>query len=159
MQAYEDLIAAGRCRLVAMSVFASGALPPQEALEFVCQFPQIESIVFGASSRRNIAQTKQLIDRVDAPLARVRRWTAPHSKTRTWGMNRKVRLLNVDVDDITMDELVENFREGVMLTLHVDSIMKLQKDRDFYRSAAEIRRGHLRQPDPGRRGRGCSALR
>ena len=45
---------------------------------------------------------------------------------------RKVRLLNVDVDDITMDELVENFRQGVMLTLHVDMIMKLQKDRDFY---------------------------
>ena len=64
MQAYEELIAQGRCRLVAMSVFASGALPPQEALEYVCQFPQIESIVFGASSRRNIAQTKQLIDRL-----------------------------------------------------------------------------------------------
>ena len=47
-------------------------------------------------------------------------------------MGRKVRLLNVDVDDITMDELVENFREGVMLTLHVDMIMKLQKDREFY---------------------------
>lgn len=47
-------------------------------------------------------------------------------------MDRKVRLLNVDVDDITMEELVENFREGVMLTLHVDSIMKLQKDRDYY---------------------------
>lgn len=48
-------------------------------------------------------------------------------------MHRKVRLLNVDVDDITMNELVENFRQGVMLTLHVDSIMKLQKDADFYR--------------------------
>ena len=47
--------------------------------------------------------------------------------------NRRVRLLNAEVDDITMDELVEGFREGVMLTLHVDSIMKLQKDRDFYR--------------------------
>jgi exopolysaccharide biosynthesis WecB/TagA/CpsF family protein len=47
-------------------------------------------------------------------------------------MSRKVRLLNAEVDDITMDELVENFREGVMLTLHVDSIMKLQKDVDFY---------------------------
>lgn len=45
---------------------------------------------------------------------------------------RKVRLLNVEVDDISMDELVESFRQGVMLTLHVDSIMKLQKDRDFY---------------------------
>ena len=47
-------------------------------------------------------------------------------------MYRKVRLLNVDVDDLTMRELVETFRSGVMLTLHVDSIMKLQKDRDFY---------------------------
>jgi N-acetylglucosaminyldiphosphoundecaprenol N-acetyl-beta-D-mannosaminyltransferase len=48
-------------------------------------------------------------------------------------MHRKVRLLNVDVDDIGMDELVETFREGVMLTLHVDMIMKLQKDGEFYR--------------------------
>jgi N-acetylglucosaminyldiphosphoundecaprenol N-acetyl-beta-D-mannosaminyltransferase len=47
-------------------------------------------------------------------------------------MRRKVRLLNVDVDDVTMDELVETFRCGVMLTLHVDMIMKLQKDREFY---------------------------
>jgi hypothetical protein len=61
MPAYEELIASGRCRLIAMSVFASGALPPQEALEYVCRRP-IQSIVFGASSRRNIAQTKRLID-------------------------------------------------------------------------------------------------
>ena len=46
---------------------------------------------------------------------------------------RKVRLLNVDVDDITLDELVENFRQGVMLTLHVDMIMKLQQDEEFFR--------------------------
>jgi exopolysaccharide biosynthesis WecB/TagA/CpsF family protein len=47
-------------------------------------------------------------------------------------MHRRVRLLNVDVDDIAMEDLVETFRDGVMLTLHVDSIMKLQKDREFY---------------------------
>lgn len=47
-------------------------------------------------------------------------------------MYRKVRLLNVEVDDVGMDELVETFRQGVMLTLHVDMIMKLQKDREFY---------------------------
>jgi exopolysaccharide biosynthesis WecB/TagA/CpsF family protein len=47
-------------------------------------------------------------------------------------MYRKVKLLNVEVDDLGMDELVETFRQGVMLTLHVDSIMKLQKDREFY---------------------------
>ena len=64
MQAYEALIAEGRCRLIAMSVFASGALPPQQALEYVCQYPQIHSILFGASSRRNIAQTTQMIERL-----------------------------------------------------------------------------------------------
>jgi hypothetical protein len=64
MAAYEEIIAQGQCRLIAMSVFASGALPAQEALEYVCKYPHIESIVFGASSRRNIAQTKQLIDRL-----------------------------------------------------------------------------------------------
>lgn len=64
MQAYEDLMLHGRCRLIAMSVFASGALPPQEALEYVCKYPHVRAIVFGASSRRNIAQTKQLIDRL-----------------------------------------------------------------------------------------------
>ena len=62
--AYEELITPGRCRLIAMSVFASGALPPKETLEFVCKYPQIESIVFRASSRPNIVQTRQLIDRL-----------------------------------------------------------------------------------------------
>lgn len=66
MQAYDELIRSGRCRMIAMSVFASGALPPEEALEFVCAYPEIESIVFGASSRKNIAQTKQLIERLSA---------------------------------------------------------------------------------------------
>lgn len=45
---------------------------------------------------------------------------------------RRVRLLNVEVDDVTMDELVESFREGMLLTVHVDMIMKLQDDREFW---------------------------
>lgn len=47
-------------------------------------------------------------------------------------MYPRVRLLNVEVDDITMEELVDTFREGLLLTLHVDMIMKLQKDREFF---------------------------
>ena len=62
MQAYESMVAQGECRLIAMSVFASGALAPREALEYVCRQPQIRSIVFGASSRRNIAHTARLIE-------------------------------------------------------------------------------------------------
>ena len=43
-------------------VLASGAIPPREAIEWVCERPRIESIVFGASSRGNIEQTISLID-------------------------------------------------------------------------------------------------
>jgi exopolysaccharide biosynthesis WecB/TagA/CpsF family protein len=50
----------------------------------------------------------------------------------------KVPLLNVFVHDVTMDEVVENFTEGMMLTLHVDMIMKLQQDRDFYKVFGEF---------------------
>ena len=62
MDLYEKTIATRRFRPVAMSVLASGALSPREAIEYVCGQPGIESIVFGASSRGNIRQTKQLID-------------------------------------------------------------------------------------------------
>jgi UDP-N-acetyl-D-mannosaminuronic acid transferase (WecB/TagA/CpsF family) len=47
-------------------------------------------------------------------------------------MAKKVRLLNVDVDDITLDELIDSFQEGLLLTVHVDMIVKLQKDRELY---------------------------
>jgi hypothetical protein len=60
--AYEEAIAKRRFRPVAMSVLASGAIPPREAIEYVCKQTRIESIVFGASSRGNIRQTKSLID-------------------------------------------------------------------------------------------------
>jgi hypothetical protein len=66
MAAYEELMLSARCRLIAMSVFASGALAPREALEYVCQRPGVRSIVFGASSRKNIAQTRQLVEELSA---------------------------------------------------------------------------------------------
>jgi len=62
LESYRAAIANRKFRAVAMSVFASGALQPREALEYVCGHPNIKSIVFGASSRSNIRQTKQLID-------------------------------------------------------------------------------------------------
>ena len=52
--------------------------------------------------------------------------------------NARIPILNVEVDNITMDELVTNFDNGALLTLHVDMIMKLQKDRDFYDILSEF---------------------
>ena len=45
-----------------MSVFASGAIPAEDAIEWVCAQPNIASIVFGASTQRNIRHTRELVD-------------------------------------------------------------------------------------------------
>ncbi len=59
---YERLVASGRFRPIAMSVLASGAISPRDAIAYVCGQKGIESIVFGASGGGNIRQTKALID-------------------------------------------------------------------------------------------------
>ena len=69
--AYEKAIATRRFQPIAMSVMASGAIAPREALEYVCAQPNIGSIVFGASSRANIRGTRQLVE--DLGRARVQR--------------------------------------------------------------------------------------
>jgi len=65
-EAYERAIATRRFRPIAMSVFASGALAPREALAYVCAQKGIRSIVFGASSRANIRSTRQLVQELDS---------------------------------------------------------------------------------------------
>ena len=59
--AYRDLLRTRRCRAIAMSVLASGAIPPREAIEWACGLEGLSSIVFGASSPRNIRDTRDLI--------------------------------------------------------------------------------------------------
>ena len=61
--AYQSALRDRKFRAIAMSVFASGAIAPEEAIEWVCQQPNIESIVFGASSRGHIRNTRELVDR------------------------------------------------------------------------------------------------
>ncbi len=65
IEAYDRALAEKPMRCIAMSVLASGAIPPAEALEWVCERPGIESIVFGASSDANIASTVGLINDFD----------------------------------------------------------------------------------------------
>ncbi|MFV2039945.1 MAG: hypothetical protein ACC660_06855 [Acidimicrobiales bacterium] len=66
IEAYDRVLQEKSVRCIAMSVLASGAIPAAEALEWVCERPQIESIVFGASSDANIASTVGLIQRFDS---------------------------------------------------------------------------------------------
>lgn len=44
----------------------------------------------------------------------------------------KIRILNVDVLNITRRQLLENLNEGVLITPNLDHLIKLQNDREFY---------------------------
>jgi hypothetical protein len=63
VEAYERALAKRHFRAIAMSVFASGAIAPEEAIKWICEHPQIRSVVFGASSRANIRSTRTLMER------------------------------------------------------------------------------------------------
>jgi hypothetical protein len=64
---YEAILHQNRCRVIAMQVLAGGAVSPREAIEYVCRLPNIESILFGASSKTNIQETVSLIRQYSAP--------------------------------------------------------------------------------------------
>ncbi|MFP5236370.1 MAG: hypothetical protein ACLGSD_10740 [Acidobacteriota bacterium] len=67
-QAYEQTVREGRQRFIAMSVFASGAVPPREASEYVAGFDNIDGVLFGASSKDHIGETVQLFQTQSAPV-------------------------------------------------------------------------------------------
>ena len=58
---YEEALRSKTFRAMAMSVFASGAIPADEAIDYVCGLPNIQGIVFGASSKAHISETRELI--------------------------------------------------------------------------------------------------
>lgn len=62
---YEETLKRRKFRAVAMQVLGGGAIPPKEALEYVSNLPNIESILFGASSKANIENTVTTIHQFD----------------------------------------------------------------------------------------------
>jgi hypothetical protein len=59
-ESYEAVVSNPRQRFIAMSVFASGAVPAPEAVEYVERFAGVEAVLFGASSQEHIEQTARL---------------------------------------------------------------------------------------------------
>ena len=59
---YENTLKNKRFQPIAMSVLASGAVKPKDAIEYVCGHLGIQTVVFGASSKQHIVETKKLID-------------------------------------------------------------------------------------------------
>ncbi len=62
IEAYERTLKEKEFRPIAMSILASGGVRPREAVEYVCGQKAIQAIVFGASSKLHIVETKELIE-------------------------------------------------------------------------------------------------
>lgn len=62
IEIYEKYLNEKQFRPIAMQVLAAGALKPKEAIEYLCKFPKIGSVLFGASSKSHIKETKELIE-------------------------------------------------------------------------------------------------
>ncbi|WP_433585728.1 hypothetical protein [Microbacterium hydrocarbonoxydans] len=61
IDAYKTALRERPFRPVAMSVFASGAIAPRPALQWIHDHANVESIVFGASSRSSIESTTAIV--------------------------------------------------------------------------------------------------
>lgn len=59
-EAYESTLAEKNFQAMAMSVMAAGVIPPREALRYVLELPNVQSVIFGASTEKNILETKRL---------------------------------------------------------------------------------------------------
>lgn len=49
----------------------------------------------------------------------------------------KMKILNVEIDNITTDELLAQLKRGVLVTPNVDDMMKHQRDEEFHRYASQ----------------------
>jgi N-acetylglucosaminyldiphosphoundecaprenol N-acetyl-beta-D-mannosaminyltransferase len=47
-------------------------------------------------------------------------------------LTNKVKMLNVEMDNLTTQELLKEYHQGLLVTPNIDHLIKLQKDRDFY---------------------------
>ena len=62
VEKYEIYLREKSMRAIAMQVLAAGALRPKEAIEYIGTLPNVKSVLFGASSKGHISETKDLIE-------------------------------------------------------------------------------------------------
>jgi hypothetical protein len=58
---YERILSERKCRIIAMQIFAAGAIRPEDAIEYICGLEGVESILYGASTSDHISHTNRLI--------------------------------------------------------------------------------------------------
>lgn len=60
-EACEETLARGTSDVIAMSVFAAGLVPPKEAAAYLAGLANVDSVVFGASTREHVSETASLL--------------------------------------------------------------------------------------------------
>ena len=50
--------------------------------------------------------------------------------------NQRIKVLNVEIDNISVDELLKRLDHGVLVTPNVDDLMKHQRLREFHECAS-----------------------
>jgi hypothetical protein len=63
---YEKTLLTKKSRVIAMQIFGGGSINPKQAIEYICNLPNIQSVLFGASSKENIESTVNWIKEFDA---------------------------------------------------------------------------------------------
>lgn len=63
IEIYEKYLNEKQFRPIAMQVLAAGALHPKKAIEYLGRFQRIESVLFGASTKGHLEETKELIEK------------------------------------------------------------------------------------------------
>lgn len=63
IEIYEKYLNEKESQIIAMQVLAAGSLQPKEAIEYLSHFPNLKSVLFGASSKSHIRETKELIEK------------------------------------------------------------------------------------------------
>lgn len=54
-----------------------------------------------------------------------------HGQNKETNMDR-IRILNVEIDNVSMKELLVQLKRGVLVTPNVDQMVKMQRDREYY---------------------------
>jgi len=60
----EQKIKDNKSYAIAMSMLASGAVRPKEAVDYISSLEGVDSVVFGASSPSHIKETKEFLEAV-----------------------------------------------------------------------------------------------
>lgn len=91
----------------------------------------LSSSILSKKSRRKPKELRKLLVSTKLPRLFKGSRSTRAKRVPTRSSDNKVRLLNLELDNLTLSELLNQLERGVVMTPNVDHLMKLQKDPEF----------------------------